>query len=101
VASADDWPFADPPSVATITVRQIVDDGRPILLVTHDADDGTWQFLTDGPVSMTDALVIGLANMLKRDPSLAQLADLPLGWRAWRESPDEAWERAPSPADNE
>ena len=42
----DDWPFADPPNVVSITVRQVVDRGEPILLVAHDAEDGGWQFLT-------------------------------------------------------
>ena len=40
-----DWPFADPTNVATITVRQIVRDGQPILHVSHDHEDGGWQFL--------------------------------------------------------
>src|SRR4051794_14128998 len=42
----DDWPFANPPDVAAITTRQVVHGGEPILLVSHDADDGSWQFLT-------------------------------------------------------
>lgn len=28
-----------------ITTRQVLRQGLPILLVTHDADDGAWQFL--------------------------------------------------------
>lgn len=30
----DDWPFADPPNLATITTRQVIEEGHPILLVT-------------------------------------------------------------------
>jgi hypothetical protein len=31
--------------------------------------------------------------MIERDGTLAELADLPVGWRAWRESPDSPWLR--------
>jgi hypothetical protein len=67
----DDWPFADPPNLASITVRQIVHDGQPILLVAHDADDGGWQFLTGGNVDVADGMVVGLREMVQRDTTLA------------------------------
>ena len=41
----DDWPFDDPKNVATFTVHQIARDRNPILRVTHDSEDGAWQFL--------------------------------------------------------
>jgi hypothetical protein len=93
----DNWPFADPPNVATITLRQIVREGQPILLVTHDYDDGSWQFLTGGEFEIADGLVVSRDCILKRDPSVAELADLPLGWRAWREQVGTPWQREPEP----
>ncbi len=90
-----EWPFAEPENVVTVTVRQIVYDGRPILLVCHDEDDGGWQFLTGGRFEMKDALLVGLSEVVALDPSVAELADLPLGWRALRENPDSAWRREP------
>jgi hypothetical protein len=91
----DDWPFADPPSVASITVRQIVRDGHPILLVSHDAEDGSWQFLTGGEFNVADAMLVSLGSMVERDHSLIEVADLPLGWRAWRSVPASPWHREP------
>ena len=41
----DVWPFADPPNTAVITTRPVLEQSAPILLVVHDAVDGTWQFL--------------------------------------------------------
>ena len=90
-----DWPFEDPENVATITVRQIVCDGAPILLVCHDEDDGGWQFLTGGRFEMKDAMLVGLGEIVDRDSSVNELADLPLGWRATRENPDSPWQREP------
>lgn len=89
----DDWPFDDPENVATMTVRQVTHGGQPILLVSHDADDGMWQFLTGGPVEMVDAMIVSLREVYQIDPSIAELADLPLGWQAWRSSAGEPWQR--------
>ena len=41
-----DWPFSDPPNVAVFTTGQVVRGERAVLYVSHDADDGAWQFLT-------------------------------------------------------
>lgn len=88
------WPFADPPNTASITTRQVL-AGAPILRVTHDADDGSWQFLCGTTHDTADARVIGLGRMIARDISLSELADLPEGWQAWRTSPGVPWERSP------
>ena len=88
-----EWPFDDPRNAATITTRRIIHQGRPILLVTHHAEDGAWTFMDGETFEEEQALVIGLANMIARDPSLADLADLPLGWQAWRAGPREPWQR--------
>ena len=89
----EDWPFDDPENVATMTVRQITHGGQPILLVSHDADDGMWQFLTGGPVEMADAMIVGLREVFEIDPSIAEVADLPLGWQAARSSAGAPWQR--------
>ena len=40
------WFWDQPPNCAVITLRQIIEDGAPVLLVTHDLDDHGWQFLS-------------------------------------------------------
>lgn len=60
------WPFDDPPNVATITVRQIVEGVEPILLVSRDAEERDWQFLTGGVFSMADAKIVSLRSMFER-----------------------------------
>ena len=86
------WPFDDPPNLAVITTKAIAARQQPVLLVTHDDDDGTWQFLPlEGELRVLDAAVVGLRSMIERDGTLAQLANLPRGWRAWRESPNDPW----------
>jgi hypothetical protein len=88
----DNWPFADKPNTASITTRQVL-EGAPILLVTHDEDDGAWQFLCGTTDNPADGRIVGLGEMYQRDASLGQLADLPEGWRAWRASGGQPWQR--------
>jgi hypothetical protein len=96
------WPFTEAENTACLTQRQIVNNGRPILLVAHDADDGCWQFL-DGSenLKIADGMLVTLADMVQRDPSLADVADLPLGWMAWREEAGAEWQRMPNEQDDE
>ena len=88
----------DSPNGLVITTRQVMAQGWPILLVTHDAEEPQgWQFL-DGRGATCDpssGIPVHMEHVLERDPSVLELADLPPGWRAWREAEDAAWARAP------
>lgn len=90
------WPFSDPPNVAVIANKKIVLDHELIAYVSHDIDDGGWQFHIASSQDLTesDAIVVSLKNIISIDPTVALLADLPLGWHAWRSSKKEAWQRA-------
>jgi hypothetical protein len=88
----DRWPFDQPPNCAVISIRQIVFESAPILHVTHDSDDHGWQFL-----SLEDACVDSLSGILRLDPSVREIADLPPGWHAWRRAVGTRWTRAPNP----
>ncbi len=87
------WPFEDPENAATFTVGKIVRGGAVILLVVHDAEDGSWQFLTGEAFDMNDAMLVSLREIVVRDSSVIELADLPLGWRASRENREAPWKR--------
>lgn len=70
----------------------MIEEGYPILLVTHD-EDGYWQLLCGTTNQTEDARVVCLGGLFERDRSIGALADLPPGWRAWRESVSDAWQR--------
>jgi hypothetical protein len=84
------WPFPDPPNVATFTTWQVVREKQPIQLVTRDAD-GAWQFHTGEPASLGDAMIVALEQMLRLDPSLADLGNLQPGRRATRADAGGGW----------
>jgi hypothetical protein len=85
------WRFAESENVAVITLKQILSDGEPILHVTH-VDDG-WQFLGWGDAREEDATVVALITIVQLDPSVQELADLPVGWHAWRRTANQPWQR--------
>ena len=91
---AREWVFADPPNVATYTTANVL-AGHPILLATHDEDDGAWQFLCGTTNESADGRIVGLGCIVDLDPSVTEMADLPLGRRAWRDSPSDPWRREP------
>jgi len=92
-----DWPFDQPPNCAVFTLRQIAYEGAPILQVTHDAEDHGWQFLTLAEADPESAVLLSFGSIVTLDPALVELADLPPGWRAWRESVRHPWRREPHP----
>lgn len=91
----DDWPFADPRNVAVFTTVDVLERGLPIVFVTHDADDGSWQFHSENgaPSDVAEARIVALEEIVALDSTVAGLADLPLGGRARRSGPQGPWQR--------
>jgi hypothetical protein len=89
-----DWPFDQPRNCAVFTIRHILDGSEPILHVTHDWDDDGWQFLGSGNANTGDLKIVGFEEIVSKDPSLYELADMQPGWHAWRKSVHEPWIRA-------
>jgi hypothetical protein len=75
-----------------------VRNNAPILCVFHEravADwDAGWTFHC-GAMEHEDSeiVVTRLTSMLRIDPSIGQLMDLPIGTGAWRRTPSEDWTR--------
>ncbi len=89
------WPFWDPKNVAVFTTSQVLRLRQPILYVSHDEEDDSWQFHTGAKgVSVRDAMLVFLSEIVNYDPGICELADLPCGWYAERDSLDSPWKRA-------
>ena len=96
IMSESRWPFADPKNVAVFTVAEIICGHTPILRVCHDEEDGGWQFLSGRPLpEKKDWKLVSLESVAKLDPSVKELADLPCGWEAERESLSGIWKTKP------
>jgi hypothetical protein len=76
-----------------------MDKRAPILVVLHDEEDGSWQFLTGE--DLTDKknwLLVALSEVVAVDPTVKDLTDLPLGYSARRVKPGAVWQRRRNPA---
>jgi hypothetical protein len=92
----DDWPFDQAKDVAAITTRRVIEDGLPILVVVHYADDHSWAFLCGITNEDAEGRVIGMGEALALDPTLGEIGDLKLGWEASRKAVGGEWIRQES-----
>lgn len=80
------------------TCSHVLEEDRPILLVSREADGEVLAVCGGEDDSAATARSLPLDRLLAFDAGLAELADLPDGWVALRESPDQAWVRSKSDA---
>lgn len=79
------------PSLQTPEVFELAE---PILLVQHDADDGTWQLIGASDAT-EDGKLVHLYHAIDADPTLLDVLDLQPGERAVRSKPGKRWKRSP------
>lgn len=91
VLSESSWPFHEGKNRACLTTRRVL-DGLPILLVSHD-QNGDWQFLCGTTNEPKDGALVCLGEMVDRNETLGEVADLPDGWRAERRTIGGIWAR--------
>jgi hypothetical protein len=85
--------FQEAENTAVFTTKFVIRDKRPITYVTHDEEDGAWQFFSSDEFENFEdvAMFVGLGEIVAIDHSLLNLADMPVGHYAIRESPDDKW----------
>lgn len=94
------WPFLYDSMSPTLSLKRIFSEDQPILYVCHDYDGG-YQFLDGGDVSVEDAAVVALEEVYRLDPTIAEVACLPLGWRAYRDRVEDPWQLLLPPDDEQ
>ena len=82
--------------LAAFICQHVYENSKPVLLVSHD-ENGDWQFVCgrDHDVNEKPRLV-GIVHLLERDPSLNEIADLPINWAAERNAVGGEWLRTKS-----
>lgn len=87
-----DWNFVEPYNLGVFTTAKVL-AGEPILMVTHDRDDGGWQFLTGATEAPDQGRRVPLLELIRRDPSLNEIGNLVMGGMAVRDSRRDTWQR--------
>ncbi len=86
-------PFKEKEDVSVITCNHILEGKSDICYVSHDAEDGGWQFLCGvDSHDENDARVISLKEAFEIDNSVGQLSDMDEGYYATRKNKNEKWE---------
>ncbi|VDG96898.1 Uncharacterised protein [Lysinibacillus sphaericus] len=86
--------FNESSNTMVITLNAILNAKKTVLHVSHDEEDGMWQFLDRSKALVTDnARIVILEEILKIDESLSSLWDLSRGWTAERVNAEALWSR--------
>ena len=83
--------FYASPDTATIICCHILECQAPILCVSHDEDDGMWQFLCGGTHETDEAKLVSLKWVFDLDNSVSTLEDMPCGYYAEGKTHDDDW----------
>ncbi|WP_447472929.1 hypothetical protein [Vibrio harveyi] len=85
------WNFDQDKNVATLITKQVVEQGLPILQVIHYSDDHSWAFMCGTTSNPSDTLVVSMEQAVSFDVSLYEIATMPPGCIASRNSVEEGW----------
>lgn len=96
-SSLYDWKFKDPPHTGIFTTKKVMAGTDPITRVFHDLDDGAWQFHGPEESKSEDIAYVCFHHIVDKDSTINDLADLPMGWCAWRENVGSPWTRKLTP----
>jgi hypothetical protein len=100
-SSLFNWKFPDPPHSRVFVPAAVKSGAEPVTYVSHDIEDGAWQFLGDSMSGGEGPVLLCLHHVIDNDPALAELAELPLGWQAERAKPGEPWMKQRRDQDDE
>jgi len=85
--------FPDSLNTAVFTTKFVVHDRKEITYISHDFEDGAWEFYSDDNFDNYEdiVLILSLDEIIQLDISVLEVADLPLGFVATRKSKAEDW----------
>ena len=85
--------FKESENTIVFTTKFVILENKDITIVYHYAEDNTWQFCSSDKASdYTDvAMLVRLGQIIKRDNTILEIADLPKGYIAFRKAKGEKW----------
>jgi hypothetical protein len=85
--------FKESYNTAVFTTKFVTTDKKDITKVTHEKEDGAWQFFSNDHFDNFEdvAKIVGLGEIIKMDSSILELADMKDGYVAHRNSKSDKW----------
>ncbi len=88
-----EYKFQESEETACFVCDHVMNKTRPILYVTHEQEDGFWQFLCGHPNHIDSNIkIISLKQVTGLDATVNDLFEMPLGVGASRKSTNDKWE---------
>jgi hypothetical protein len=86
--------FNESGNTAVFTTKFVLNDGKEITTVYHYEEDGAWQFSSSDEFEDFEevARIVKIDEIVKLDNTLLDVADLPEGFMAFRNSKIDKWE---------
>jgi len=82
--------YSDNLNLAVITTTYVMIRKSPIVYVFHNIEDD-WQFLSAETVPATEAMLVGLGEIIEFDPTVIEVLNMPLNHEAFRKDKDSGW----------
>ena len=78
---------------AVFTTKFVLEENKTITYVTHDIEDGAWQFFSDDKFDNFESVakVVGLSEIMDIDPTLMDLINMEAGYTATRKNKLDKW----------
>ena len=87
-----EYKFQDTENTACFVCDHVLNKERPILNITHDLEDGFWQFMCgQNDHDESNAKIISLKQATEIDNTINDLYEMPLGVGAERVSIKDKW----------
>lgn len=85
--------FKESEKTAVFTTKFVVLENKEITTVYHFKNDRTWQFSSSDEFENFEkvAMIVGLGQIIKKDKTVMEISDLPLGYFAFRKSKGDKW----------
>ena len=80
-------------NTAVFTTSFVINNKRLITYVSHDLEDGAWQFFSDDLFDDFEkvAKLVSLEEIIDLDPSIIDLSEMQEGYSASRETLNDRW----------
>jgi len=88
-----DKKFKENNNTAVFTTKFVTNDKKDITIVTHEKEDGAWQFFSGDHFDNFEdvAVIVGLGEIIRIDSTILDVADMPEGYYAHRKVKGDKW----------
>lgn len=86
--------FRESLNTAVLTSKYIMSHSSTIVYVAHH-EDGVWEFWGEEIVDEADIMVVSLGQIIKIDPTVLEVAEMPIEFNAIRDKRESSWNIVP------